>query len=75
MDPKHERRRDRRGYTVKVTRIGRFWGVRVFQGEEIVSQGSIERKGLIRAEIREQLRWLDKLGHVSPMAHASRHRP
>lgn len=54
---------------VRVTRTGDGWIVRVGDAYEVVA-----RKEDITLSIRDQLRWVDKLGGASKMADASRHR-
>ena len=75
MSPKDLARRDPQGYLVKVARLGTgAYGVRLFRGESLVSEGVAEDRATIRAVVQDLLRWANKLGSPSEMAEASRER-
>lgn len=67
-------RKDINGFEVKVTALGKGYGVRVLRHGAVVSQGVAASKMDIKIVVKTLLRWLDKAGFDSPMASASRSR-
>jgi len=67
-------RRDPQGYTTKVTRLGNGYGLRVYRGDKVVSSGFAQTKAEVAPKLKEMLRWVEKTGHGSTMASASRAR-
>lgn len=67
-------RTDPQGFSTKVTRLGKGFGVRILRNGKVVSEGHAKAKGDIAPTLREMLRMLDKCGNPSDMASASRDR-
>ncbi len=65
---------DENGWTTKVTRLGDGYGVRVFKGGVLHSEGKAATRMDVGPVLRDLLRWVDKGGGDSPMASASRDR-
>ena len=61
-------------HTVKSTRIGNGWNVRVFLNGELNQEVRVYAQNLIGAAARDMLRWEDKCGNISEYASAARHR-
>jgi hypothetical protein len=70
----HDNRIDTNGYSVKVTRLQRGYGIRVFHHGELVASTSCKTKDEIGASVADVLRMIDKVGNPSEMASASRAR-
>lgn len=58
----------------KVTCINGRWHARLLKGDTIYDEMACDLRSDISFICREMLRWYDKLGGVSKMASASRHR-
>ena len=61
-------------HTVKATRIGDGWNVRVFLNGEVNQEVRVYAQNLIGAAARDMLRWEDKCGNISEYASKARHR-
>jgi hypothetical protein len=61
-------------HDVKVTFLGKGWGIRVFLNGKINQESFVKHKDEISAEIQRMLRMEDKCGNYSKMADRSRHR-
>ena len=58
----------------KVTRIGKRWHCRIFNSNKVLDEMACDSRLDIGFCFRYMLRWHDKMGGVSKMASASRHR-
>ena len=59
---------------VRVTKIKNRWHARLFYNEIVIDEMACDNKLNIGFICFTMLRWADKLGFVSPMAHAARQR-
>jgi hypothetical protein len=62
-------------HDVKVTFLGKGWGIRIMLNGEINQESFVKHKDEIGKEIQSMLRMEDKCGNISNMAHRSRMRP
>jgi len=62
-------------YDVKVTFLGKGYGIRIMLNGEINQEAFVEDKSDIGKEIQSMMRMEDKCGNISNMAHRSRMRP
>lgn len=61
--------------TTKVTRLGNGWyGCRLYNNGVLIDEVRVPNRSDISAAMKDMLRWFDKMGGDSNMAHASRHR-
>lgn len=69
-------RKDNKGWTTSITPLGNGkFGARVFRHGNLHSEdNSAETKVEAAKNLKDLLRWVDKMGFDSPMADASRHR-
>ena len=76
MTNKHDNRKDKQGWTTKVTHLGNGWyGCRVINpAGEVHSESMVKGKAAIKDAMRELLRWVDKMGFDSDLASAARMR-
>ncbi len=70
------RKADAVGITTSVTPLGNGrWGARVFKNGKLIEEDNTSTSRAQAAKaLKELLRWVDKMGHGSPMASASRDR-
>lgn len=61
-------------HSVKVTRIGDGWNIRVFTNQKLNQEARVYDRMDIRKEIHSMLRMEDKCGNISQMASRSRDR-
>lgn len=62
-------------HDVKVTFLGKGYGIRIMLNGEINQESFVKHKDEIGKEIQSMLRMEDKCGNISNMAHRSRMRP
>jgi hypothetical protein len=68
---------DENGFSTSLTPLGDgTYGVRVYRnGQVLMEKNGLPTKEAAAAELKDLLRWVDKMGWDSPMASASRDRP
>lgn len=71
-----ERTPDATGITTSIKPLGNGkWGARVYKNGKVVEEHNTSTsRAEAAAALKELLRWVDKTGHRSPMASASRDR-
>lgn len=62
-------------HDVKVTFLGKGWGIRIMLNGEINQESFVKYKDEVGREIQSMLRMEDKCGNTSKMAERSRMRP
>jgi len=64
-------------FSTSLTPLGNgTYGVRVYRnGQVLMEKNGLESKEAAAKELKDLLRWVDKMGYDSPMASASRDRP
>jgi len=67
---------DENGFSTSLTPLGDgTYGVRIYRnGQVLMEKNGLESKEAAAKELKDMLRWVDKLGYDSPMASASRDR-
>ena len=61
-------------HTVKSTRIGKGWNVRVFLNGIVNQEVRVYAQDRIGAAARDMLRWENKCGNISDYSSSARHR-